>query len=586
MEAPQEFEYTPAFLEAFERFKARSEAEVRRAQEILDEDDPDALATIVSTIFREEMRNLGQVERIKNLYKIKDKLTQKFVPYRPNKSQLRVYEIQANKKAILKCRQVGYSTDACIRNLDRALFDEWPCGIMSHRKDHVSKLFDIVRNAYDLFKRDWGEYYQPKEAFNNANELAWSDTKASLSVAMDFQGRTVMSLHISEAHFIPTERIVNSLQAVPDTGEVTLETTPNGRGGYFFKIWQDWKKNGINAAYHGFFVPWQEHYPETPEKYIPPPNTQWTSEELALKRLYNLEDYHLWWRRRIIVEKCDNDESFFDTHYPTDDETCWLAGSFKVFKKDVLLRQSKFVREPGALGNIVIDGKKIKFEDDTDGFWRIYDFPKVNLTYSLGVDTSTGSGLDPAVICILCNESGEQVARYSGMVDTELLADEIFKGAQYYNRGYVNPEINNTGLAVMNVLVPKYSHIYRREEYDSPTKKYVKKFGFYTSSKTKSFIISNLKVALKEGTVKVRDQTTFDELTTFIHKVEKKPDGRLVLTAQQEAEVGCFDDEVIALALANEMRRSTPKEDEFESSEVAERREKGYKHVELDDHLL
>lgn len=581
-----EYNYTPKFKEAFERFKANAALAVKKAQDLMDEDDPKALEDIVSELFREEMRALGSEERIKNLYKIRDKDSQQFEQFCPNSHQMSVHTLGRQKIAILKSRQVGFTTYAVVRFLDKALFDYWPTGIMSHKKDHVNKIFGIVRDVYSYFKRDWGDYYRPVESFNNANELSWEDTKASMSVAMDFQGRTVKGLHVSEAHFISTERLVNSFQAVPDNGEIFLETTPNGRGGHFFGVWQDWETNGEDAAYYGIFVPWFEHYPEFPERYSPPEGTVWTAKEKELQEKYNLQEYHLWWRRRCLVEKCDRDEDYFDKHYPADAETCWLAGSFKVFKRDTLVKQQKFIQQPIAEGSIKKVDRKVQFFEEDGGLWKIYSYPKVNNTYSMGCDPSTGTGHDPAVICIINNETGEQVAKFSGFVDTDYLTDEIYKAGHLYNRAHVCPEINGPGLAVVMALKSKYFNIYKREEYDSQNKKTTSHFGFYTSSVTKDVVINYLTVALREGTVKVRDQETFDQLTTFIHKVEKKPDGRLVITSKKEAEVGCFDDEVIALALANEMRRARPGEDMMESRVVENRLEKDEAYADLDDFLL
>jgi hypothetical protein len=352
-------------------------------------------------------------------------------------------------------------------------------------------------------------------------------------------------------------------------------------------VWQDYEKHGDSAAYKGIFVPWFEHYPENPEKFIPPPNTKWDADELELKARFNLEDYHLWWRRRILVEKCDNNKNYFDTHYPSDVESCWLAGALKVFKPETLKLQQRFVKEPNRIGTLESDGKKVKFTDDAAGWWKIYQLPQVNHSYSLGVDSSTGSGHDPSVIIIIDNETGEQTAKFSGFLDAESLSDEMFKAAQLYNKGFINPEINEaTGLAALTLLKQKYFNIYKRQEFDSANKTYTSKLGFYTSSVTKNFILANLNIALKEGRIKVRDQQTFDELTTFIHVVDKKPDGRLVVTAKKQAEVGCFDDEVIALALALEMQRARPQEDITEHRVVSNRQEKGIEYVEIDNFLL
>lgn len=522
---------------------------------------------IIKTIFRRKMRELGPSERIKNLYKIKDKLTQKFVPFQPNRRQEEFEEQKTNRNCILKVRQVGFSTYACVYALDRALFDDWNTGIMAHKQKPMVKIFDIIKNAYDFFVKDWGEFFQPTVNLNNSNEISWDDTKASITVALDFQSRTVQFLHVSEAHFISTERITNSLQAVPDTGEITLETTPNGRGGFFFKRWDEWKRLGAGAPYKGYFVPWFLHYPEDPEAFEPPKGVVWTPEEEDLKRQYDLQDFHLWWRRRTLAEKCDNDEDIFEVQYPADDESCFLAGSYNVFKKATLAYQNRFVLDPREVGELTLDGKFVKFYPRKKGGWKIYDYPKAGRSYSIGVDCSSGTGHDPGVIVVIDNGSGEQAAKFSGFLEAEAMSDEIYKGGQYYNRAHACVEVNSMGTAVILALKPKYFNLYRRQTWDDTTKKVQTKIGFYTSHSTKSTIINNLSTQLKEGGIKVKDQETFNELTTFIHVVRKTTDGRMQVTDQKEAAVGCFDDHVMALALAQEMRRAHPTEFGFEPTQ-------------------
>lgn len=553
--------YTPKFQECWKAIQDEI-AETIRYNELtlgnfLSEEDTNE---IVKTVFRRKMRELGSEERMRNLYKIKDKLTQQFIQYKPNKHQEEFRANKTNRNCILKVRQVGFTTDSCIYALDRALFDDWNTGIMAHKQKPMMKLFDIIKNAYDFFVADWGEFYQPQVNLNNSNEISWNDTKASITVALDFQSRTVIFLHVSEAHFISTERITNSLQAVPDTGEITLETTPNGRGGFFFKRWDEWKHLGPGAPYKGYFVPWFEHYPEDPEAFIPPKGTIWTQTEEDLRKAYHLEDYHLFWRRRIKAEKCDDDDDIFDVQYPSDDEACFLAGSYNVFKKATLTYQNRFVVDPKECGELAIEEKFVKFRPQKKGGWRIYEYPKAGRNYSMGVDTSTETGHDPGVICIIDNGTGAQVAVFSGYLDSELMADEIYKGGQYYHKAHACIEVNNTGLAVILALQPKYFNLYRRQIFDDPTKKFKTKIGFYTSTTTKNTIIDNLTAQLREGGIKVKDQQTFNEMTTFIHVIRKTSDGRMQITNQKEASVGCFDDHVIALALAQEMRRAHPTE--------------------------
>lgn len=510
-------------------------------------------------LFRKKMQEIGWLERLKNLYKIKDKNSGVFRPLVLNKSQIRFLTEKSNKSIILKSRQVGFTTISCIYALDRALFDNWNTGIMAHKKETVVKIFEIVKNAYDFFKKQWPEYL-PNEDSNNTTKLSWADTKSSLTVAFDFQGLTVMFLHVSEAAFIPGARLVNSLQAVPDKGEIVLESTPNGRGGFFYEVWQDWRSNGNGCPYKGFFIPWFEHYPEDPEYYTPKTKVTWTDDELKLQKEYNLEDYHLFWRRDTIRGKCSNDVEQFDIQYPANDSDCFFASSAPVFPRSTLKKQERFVAIPSHVGILAQEDKKIKLYEDRQGGWKFWKLPTASKVYSMGADSSSGNGKDPSVIQVIDAASGEQVAEYVGFLEPDMFAQEIYRGAQFYYQAWVCVEENNHGATVLMALrdILRYPNLYRRQDFNSINKKISKQLGFFTSVATKLTITDQLANALRDGRVIVHSDALLSELSTFENVVRKLPDGRISRTNKREAQPGCYDDRVMALAFAYEMLRSRP----------------------------
>src|SRR3546814_3773401 len=66
--------------------------------------------------------------------------------------------------------------------------------------------------------------------------------------------------------------------------------------------------------------------------------------------------------------------------------------------------------------------------------------------------------------------------------------------------------------------------------------------GFYTDVKTRPLIIDELRQAVREEVILLNDATTIDEMITFVADPKS---GKI------EAEVGCHDDCVMALAIAN-----------------------------------
>src|SRR3546814_10088001 len=77
---------------------------------------------------------------------------------------------------------------------------------------------------------------------------------------------------------------------------------------------------------------------------------------------------------------------------------------------------------------------------------------------------------------------------------------------------------------------------------DKTTDEMKEELGFYTDVKTRPLIIDELRQAVREEVILLNDATTIDEMITFVADPKS---GKI------EAEVGCHDDCVMALAIAN-----------------------------------
>lgn len=516
-----------------------------------------------SSQFVYEMRALGWRERMRNLYRIKDKETGQFVFFKPNSFQDRFEEERSGRDIILKCRQVGFTTWSCIYALDRALWDGWNTGIMSHIRERTGMLFAIIKNANDWYKRDWGKYYLPVQEQDSSNGISWVESKASITVSYDFRGLTLRFLHVSEAGFIESDRLIGSMQAVPEAGEIILESTPNGSGGMYYNQWNLWKKEGDLAPFKGYFCAWHQHYPEHPERWINK-EIKLNEKELELKELYGLENYHLAWRRWKINESCDGSEEVFDVEYPSDDISCFLSGSDQVFASKTLKLQESFVKDPSFIGVLRSEGKKkVSFYGDKKGVLQVWELPKGGVSYVIGVDTSTGYSKDYCVAVVLNKATGEQVSMLRSHIPVDEWAEHIYNLGHFYNYAWVCPEVNSYGLSVVTDLVKMgYTKVYKRTDYAQGSNSALGKlYGFYTSSTTKPSLIKDLSAGLKDGKFRVRSRVILEELSSFIQVSTKTGRG-----VKLEARPDCFDDCVIALALSVHM--SLQLQDEINDHEI------------------
>lgn len=192
------------------------------------------------------------------------------------------------------------------------------------------------------------------------------------------------------------------------------------------------------------------------------------------------------------------------------------------------------------------DGLKINnisWVDDKDGFVKIYTDREEGVPYVLGGDTA-GDGSDSFVAQVLDNRTGVQVCMLRHTFDEDVYARQIYCLGMYYNTALIGVETNFSTYPVMELERLRYPKLYVRETVDDYTHKIKHSYGFRTDGKTRPVIISELIKATREDITIVCDQTTLQEMLTFVRNEEWRP----------EAEAGAHDDCVLALAIAHHIR--------------------------------
>lgn len=186
---------------------------------------------------------------------------------------------------------------------------------------------------------------------------------------------------------------------------------------------------------------------------------------------------------------------------------------------------------------------QIKWVDDPSGFIKIYHRPELGKPYVIGGDTA-GDGSDSFVGQVLDNTTGEQVATLRHQSDEDLFAKQMYCLGTYYNTALIGIETNWSTYPVMELERLHYPKQYVRESVDDYTHKARHSFGFWTSSKTRPIILSELIKAVREDVSILNDETTMGEMLTFVRDEHYKP----------TAEDGAHDDCVMSLAIAHHIR--------------------------------
>jgi phage terminase large subunit-like protein len=217
-----------------------------------------------------------------------------------------------------------------------------------------------------------------------------------------------------------------------------------------------------------------------------------------------------------------------------------------VFDTDGLLRRQPNCPKPHAVGDIV-NGQ---FQRSIKGRLQIFkDLKELHEDeYVIGADVAEGLEIgDFSCAQVLSKKTAEQVAVWHGKCAPEEFASILVSIGRFFRNADLAPERNFHGFAVVTRIREhfKYSNLF--SEYDvanlekvSAGKSFVKRYGWDTNAKTKPLMIQELAAFLREGHLKLNDTSTIDELITYIYDKDGKT----------EAMGGCFDDRVMALAIA------------------------------------
>lgn len=204
--------------------------------------------------------------RLNHLYKIKDK-NGKCVTFKMTPEQLEYFDGMHDRNVILKARQLGFTTEVCIIQLDLAIFHKKECALIAHSLPDAERLFrnktqfayqrmpDDIKQANPLVKETTSEYVFAKGG--------------SVTVSTSFRGGTLYSLHVSEFGKIcakypekAKEIVTGAFEAVPLGGVITLESTAEGRAGYFYDYCTEAEKAMLqekelsNLDWKFFFFSW------------------------------------------------------------------------------------------------------------------------------------------------------------------------------------------------------------------------------------------------------------------------------------------------------------------------------------------
>lgn len=259
------------------------------------------------------------------------------LPLNLNRAQLYAHNLVEEQKRktgkvraiIIKGRQQGFSTWIAGRFFKRTIKSpNMSTFIVSHLEKTTLELFEKV----DVYHKNLPESLRPKKVKDNQSSMEFKNgssyTVGTAGEGDIGRGTTNQYLHLSEAAFYknPDKIAAGIMNSVSDDEgtEIILETTVNGIGNWFHNMVKQALEG--NSDYLVIFVPWfwQDEYRAPLSD-----NFALTPEEEELKRLYELDDYQIQWRRN--KKATYKEEEKFRMEYPNSLEEAFMASAKSLF---------------------------------------------------------------------------------------------------------------------------------------------------------------------------------------------------------------------------------------------------------------
>jgi intein/homing endonuclease len=340
----------------------------------------------------------------------------KTVPFILNPPQQQLLKELGGNDIILKARQEGISSlIAAMFAVDFITIENIRCVIISHEDKATQRLFDRVRFFLDSMKKTFpGElpYRLTRSSTHELkNEVKNSYYYIGTAGARAFgHGETINDLHVSELSRWPEQEkmMTGLMQAVPKDGRIIIETTANGYGDYFNKLWTQNKETQYPFKTH--FIPWFK----LPE-YVLPASGLTTQdlidEEKELITNYGLTLEQLAWRRWKINQmggdfRDPKTWDIFKEQFPSTAEEAFIVSGNPVWSPTLMNYYLAKCRKPKLVGNLR-GYDPISVEENERGYLKVWKEPEEFHTYAIG-----------------CLPDGEEVLTDSGSKAIETVGSE------------------------------------------------------------------------------------------------------------------------------------------------------------------
>jgi hypothetical protein len=450
-------------------------------------------------------------------------------PLRANRAQREYERRRGQSNIVLKARQMGISTWVAGRFFLKTITQP---GTLTVQVAHTQA---AAENIFRCVHRFLGGL--PAALRNGALRTARSSARQIVFPALDSEyrvetagdrnagrGATIQNLHCSEVARWPgdaRETLAGLRAALPATGELVLESTPNGADGCFFEEWQravwtpaggrreDERADGDRLVGHFFPWWWEAEYAAQAVA-----EAEWTEEERGLAARHGLSGAQIGFRRRMEA----GFRGLARQEYAEDADACFLSSGACVFDLASVDARLRHLAEPP----VTRDGGEL----------LVWNPPTAGREYLVAVDPAGGgSEGDYSAAQVVELATGLQCAELRAKLGTLELARRAADLAREYGTATLVVERNNHGAGVLAYLkaVCRYPRIYEQDGQE----------GWLTSSLSRPAMIGLLASALVERPGIFQSRRLLKECRTFVR----------LRNGKTGAQSGAHDDCAMAMAI-------------------------------------
>lgn len=347
------------------------------------------------------------------------------------------FRFQGIREVILKPRQMGLSTFiSAVFYYDTVLHQGTKTRIYCQDYSYSSKML----TKYKLYYNESPEYLKPIATADSGGKLGFGNILSSITAEKPGVGKhtarkqgrseTIQNLHCSEfAEWMDAKTTFQGLiEAVPETGNIFIESSPKMIGDFFHVMYESSKKE--NSQWKDRFWAWfdfAEYTIELTLNQIEVIKTNLEPDEQELVEKFQLTFGQIEWRRRKIKAKLSYND--FIHEYPENDYECFETETELFF--------------PNELRKITCSERLPIYKPETE---KLFKIPNI---HCIGVDVGSGAKRsNPSSITVIDAILLEQIFNWSGRVDPELLASDVYEVWKIYP-GLVGIEANSLGLATL-----------------------------------------------------------------------------------------------------------------------------------------